>query len=209
MIGMDISKSVFHLHGVDGAGAVVLRRTLRRGQVVKAFAKLAPCVVALEACATSHYWGRSLAALGHEVRLVPPSYVKAYVKRGKNDALDAAAVAEAASRPSMRFVALKSEAQQAMLSAHRVRSMLVRQRTMLINLLRAQLAEFGLVSAKGRDGLSRLAALVRDEADARLPAWLARCCGSRWRRSRRWSASCAGSTRRCSPESGRTRRRAI
>lgn len=169
-IGLDISKSVFHLHGVDSVGEVALRRKLRRGEVLNFFAKLSPCVVALEACATSHYWGRALSALGHEVRLIPPSYVGAYVKRGKNDAVDAAAIAEAASRPSMHLVALKSEAQQAMLSAHRVRSMLVRQRTMLINLLRAQLAEFGLVSAKGRDGLSRLVALVREPADERLPA---------------------------------------
>ena len=111
-IGLDIAKNVFQVHGVDAAGTVVLRKTLRRRQVLRFFASLAPCLIGLEACAGSHYWARELAALGHEVRLMPPSYVKAYVKRGKSDALDAAAIAEAVTRPSMRFVPVKRPAQQ-------------------------------------------------------------------------------------------------
>lgn len=169
MIGLDIAKSVFQVHGIDAAGAVVVRRKLRRGQMQSFFSRLEPCVVALEACGTAHYWGRELQALGHEVRLVPPAYAKAYVKRGKNDAVDAAAICEAASRPSMRFVPVKDAAQQAALTPHRVREMLIKQRTMLINSLRSQMAEFGLVAAKGRQGLGALLAILRDPAETRLP----------------------------------------
>lgn len=172
MIGLDIAKNVFQVHGVDGSGAVVARRKVRRGQLKDYFSRLPPCVVALEACGTGHYWGRELAALGHEVRLVAPSYVKGYVKRGKNDAVDAEAICEAASRPSMRFVPVKSEGQQVSLSRHRTREMLVKQRTMLINTLRGQLAEFGVVSTQGGGGLRRLLSLVHDGGESGLPAGL-------------------------------------
>ena len=166
-IGLDLAKHVFQVHGVDANEAVVEKRRLRRGQVLGYFAKLAPCRVGLEACATAHFWARELRRLGHEVRLIPPQYVKAYLKRGKNDAADAAAICEAATRPSMRFVPIKSEEQQAVLIMHRARDLLVRQRTQLINALRGHLAEFGLVVAKGIGRVDELLALA--QADARLP----------------------------------------
>ena len=169
-IGLDIAKSVFQVHGVDAEDRVMLRRKLSRGQVLKFFAGLDPCLVGLEACATSHYWARELAALGHEVRLVPPSYVKGYVKRGKSDAVDAEAICEAVTRPSMRFVPIKSADQQAAMVSHRLHDMLIRQRTMLINLLRSQMAEFGLVTPRGRQGVAALVALLDDATDTRLPA---------------------------------------
>lgn len=168
-IGLDIAKNVFHLHGVDKAGRAVLRKQLRRSQVLKFFKMLEPCVVGLEACGGSHYWARELMALGHEARLVSPSYVKPYVKRGKNDAVDAEAICEAVTRPSMRFVPVKSAAQQAALSPHRVRDMLIRQRTMLINTLRSQMAEFGVVAPKGRAKRAVLIGVLHDEGDRRLP----------------------------------------
>src|SRR5499427_7986278 len=127
-IGLDLAKRVFQVHGVDAAGAVVVRRRLHRSQVVSYFSRLAPCVVGMEACATAYYWGRVLSELGHTVRLIPPAYAKAYVRRNKNDPADAAAICEAVSRPSMRFVAIKSEAQQAAAGLHKVREMLVKQR---------------------------------------------------------------------------------
>jgi len=163
MIGLDIAKNVFQVHGVDEAGEVTLRKKLRRRDVLSFFAAQEPCVVAMEACGTAHHWARELAALGHEVRLVPPSYVKAYVKRSKNDAVDAAAIYEAASRPSMRFVPVKTLERQAALVPHRVRDMLVRQRTMLINALRSQMAEFGVVVPKGRHRLGELIAMLRED----------------------------------------------
>jgi transposase len=168
MIGLDIAKNVFQVHGVDAAGEAVLCRKLRRREVVRFFAALEPCVVAMEACCAAHYWARELAALGHEARLVAPCYVKPYVKRGKNDAADAAAICEAAGRPSMRFVPVKSVAQQAALVPHRLRDLLVRQRTMLINALRSQMAEFGMVAPKGRHKLAELVATVHE--DDRVPA---------------------------------------
>ncbi len=160
-IGMDIAKSVFQIHGVDSAGQVVLRRQLRRSAVLKFFGKLAPCVVGLEACASAHYWGREISALGHDVRLMPPTRVKPYVKRGaKNDQADAAACCEAVSRPSMQFVPLKPVEQQVALMRHRVRQLLMEQRTRLGNALRAHLAEIGLVAIKGEGGLAALLRLV-------------------------------------------------
>ena len=167
MIGLDIAKSAFQVHAIDGSERVVLRRKLRRGQLLEFFGRLAPCVVGMEACGTAHHWARELMALGHEVRLIAPSYVKGYVKRGKNDAVDAAAICEAAGRPSMRFVPVKSAAQQAALTVHRSREMLVKQRTMLINALRSQLAEFGVVSRQGREGVKALLAALHEET--RLP----------------------------------------
>ena len=163
-IGIDLAKNVFQVHGVDAGGTVVIVKKLRRLQMLAFFAKLSPCVVGMEACATSHHWGRELEALGHDVRLMPASYVKAYVKRNKNDAADAAAICEAVTRPSMRFVPIKTAEQQAALMLHRTRDLLVRQRTQLINAMRAHLAELGLVAARGREGVQALIAVVGDEA---------------------------------------------
>ena len=166
-IGLDLAKQVFQVHGVDQAGHVVLKRRLRRAQVVPYFAALPPCLIGMEACATAHFWARELRSLGHEVRLMPPQYVKAYVKRGKNDAADAAAICEAVTRPSMRFVPVKTEDQQATLLMHRGRELLVRQRTQLINAVRGHLAEFGLVAARGPWNVPLLLASL--EEDERVP----------------------------------------
>lgn len=169
-IGLDIAKSVFQVHGVDGSGAVTVRRSLRRGQVLTYFAKLPRCLVGMEACATAHYWARELGALDHDVRLIPPAYVKAYVRRNKNDAADAAAICEAVSRPSMRFVAVKTAAAQAATGLHKVRALLVKQRTMTINALRGLMAEFGIVAAKGPQHVGELLAIVAAQDDGRIPA---------------------------------------
>src|SRR6266850_2105931 len=168
-IGLDIAKSVFQVHGVDVAGAVVIRKRVSRAKVLEYFGELPQCLVGIEACPSAHHWGRELEALGHTVRLMPPSYVKAYLKRSKNDANDAAAICEAVTRPSMRFVALKTKEQQASLMLHRTRQMLVRQRTMLINAMRGHLAELGIVSAKGRNGTGELLRIITDGADGRIP----------------------------------------
>ena len=163
-IGIDLAKNVFQVHGVDEAHEVVVVRQLRRKQVIPFFAKLAPCLIGMEACATGHYWARELMELGHTVRLIPPVYVKAYVKRQKNDAADAAAICEAVTRPSMRFVPVKTEEQQAALTVHRARDLLIRQRTQLTNALRAHLAEFGIVAEQGREGLNKLVEIISDAA---------------------------------------------
>jgi transposase len=163
-IGVDLAKNVFQVHGVDSAGKVVITRQLRRKQVLEFFSKLPGCLVGLEACGTGHHWAREISRLGHTVRLMPPSYVKGYVKRSKNDAADAAAICEAVTRPSMRFVPIKSTDQQALLMLHRTRDLLIRQRTQLINALRAHLAEFGLVAETGREGLAQLGAIITDES---------------------------------------------
>jgi transposase len=168
-IGLDLAKHVFQVHGVDADGATVLRKQLRRGQVLAFFSRLPSCLVGLEACATAHYWARELGALGHEVRLMPAQYVKAYVKRNKNDAADAAAICEAVRRPTMRFVPAKTADQQAAVLLHRGRERLVRQRTALVNALRAHLAEFGVVAPQGLRNVGKLIAIVRDADDARLP----------------------------------------
>jgi transposase len=157
------------VQGVDGAGVVVIRKRISRAKVLVFFADLQPCLIGIEACPSAHHWGRELEALGHTVRLMPPSYVKAYLKRSKNDANDAAAICEAVTRPSMRFVALKTKEQQASLMLHRTRQMLVRQRTMLINAMRGHLAELGIVSAKGRNGTGELLRIITDGADGRIP----------------------------------------
>jgi transposase len=165
-IGLDIAKSVFQVHGVDVDGAVVIRKRISRAKVVEFFATLTPCLVGIEACPTAHYWSRKLQALGHTVRLMPPSYVKAYLKRSKNDANDAAAICEAVTRPSMRFVPTKSEQQQSALMLHRSRQLLVRQRTMLSNAIRGHMAELGVISAKGRNGTAELLKIIaKDEED--------------------------------------------
>ena len=169
-IGMDTSKSVFQLHGVDAAEKPVLRKTLRRKQFLALLAKLEPTKIGLEACGAAHYWARELGALGHEVLLLPPQYVKAYVKRGKTDAGDAAAICEAVTRPSMSFVPVKGVEQQGLSMLHSARSQLIGQRTQLINAVRGHLSELGIIAARGLLGLAELAAIVRDESDRRLPA---------------------------------------
>jgi transposase len=168
-IGLDIAKNVFQVHGIDATEKVVVRKQLRRGKMIKFFAALPPCLVGMEACATAHYWARELTRLGHEVRLMPAKDVKAYVKRNKNDAADAEAICEAVRRPTMRFVRAKSAEQQGRLMQHRTRDLLLRQRTQVINALRAHLAELGIVAAQGREGLKELLAIIADQADARLP----------------------------------------
>ena len=161
-IGLDLAKRVFQVHGVDAAGAVVLRRQLKRRQVAGFFAKLPRCLIGMEACGTAYYWGRTLQALGHTVRLIPPAYAKAYVRRNKTDPADAEAICEAVTRPAMRFVPLKSEADQAIAAVHRVRERLIAQRTQLINMLRGQMAEFGVVVAKGPQHVKELTIELAD-----------------------------------------------
>jgi transposase len=174
-IGLDLAKNVFQVHGVDAEGAVLIRRQLRRRQVLPFFKKQPPCLIGMEACATSHHWAREITALGHEVRLMPPRYVKPYVKRNKNDAADAEAICEAVTRPTMRFVAVKSAERQSLLMLHRTRELLVRQRTMLVNALRAHMAEFGVVARAGLPQVKELLATIADEEDQRIPP-LARTC---------------------------------
>ena len=174
-IGLDIAKSVFQVHGVDDAGAVVMRKRVGRAKVLEFFAGLAPCLVGIEACPSAHYWSRELQALGHTVKLMPPSYVKAYLKRSKNDANDAAAICEAVTRPSMRFVPIKTQEQQTGLMLHRTRQLLVRQRTMLSNAIRGHMAELGIISAKGRNGTAELLQIIGDAANDLIPP-VARFC---------------------------------
>src|SRR3954471_20324106 len=155
-IGLDLAKHIFQVHAVDETGKVAIRKRLRRSEVLPFFAGLSPCLIGMEACATSHHWARELIKLGYTVKLMPPAYVKAYVKRGKTDAADAEAICEAVTRPSMRFVPVKSAEQQSVLMLHRMRALLIRQRTMLVNALRAHLAEFGIVAAQGVRPLASL-----------------------------------------------------
>ena len=168
-IGLDLAKHWFQVHGVDAKGRVVVRRRLRRSGVIAYFQSLEPCLIGMEACATAHYWARELTALGHTVKLMPPAYVKAYVKRNKNDAADAEAICEAVRRPTMRFVQVKSAEQQSRLILHRTRDLLMRQRTQVINALRAHLAELGITAAQGREGIKELLKIIASEQDVRLP----------------------------------------
>jgi transposase len=168
-IGLDIAKNVFQVHGIDSDEKVVIRKQLRRRQVLAFFKALAPCLIGMEACATAHYWARELTKLGHEVRLMPAKDVKAYVKRNKNDAADAEAICEAVRRPTMRFVRVKTPEQQGRLMQHRVRDLLMRQRTQVINAMRAHLAELGIIAAQGREGTKELLAIIAVDGDARLP----------------------------------------
>ena len=169
-IGLDIAKAVFQVHGVDSGGAVVIGKRISRSKMLEFFTDLPPCLVGIEACPSAHHWGRELALLGHTVKLMPPNYVKAYLKRSKNDANDAAAICEAVTRPSMRFVPIKTKEQQTALMLQRTRQLLVRQRTMLSNALRGHLAELGVVSAKGRDGTAELLRIIANGADDRVPS---------------------------------------
>jgi transposase len=188
-IGLDIAKSVFQVHGIDAEGNVTLRRRVKRRYVLAFFQKLPPCLVGIEACASSHHWSRELQALGHTVRLMPPAYVKLYVKRHKNDAVDAEAICEAVTRANMRFVATKTPEQQSCLTLHRTRHLFIRQQTSVINAIRAHLAEFGIVAPVGRHGVEQLLGVVADADDRRLPD-VARSCvaalGAQLRMLKKW-----------------------
>ena len=177
-VGLDLAKSVFQVHAADQDGRPVVRKKLRRGQVLEFFAGLSPCLIGLEACASAHYWARKLQALGHEVRLIPPQYVKPFVKTNKNDAADAEAICEALMRPTMRFAAVKSAEQQSVLMLHRARELLVRQRTMLINALRGHCGEFGIVVAQGASNVTALIEMIEDPEDERLPTLAREALGS-------------------------------
>lgn len=174
-IGLDIAKSVFQVYGIDAEDRVIVRRQLKRRHVLTFFEKLPPCLVGIEACASSHHWSRELKALGHTVRLMPPAYVKPYVKRQKNDAADAEAICEAVTRANMRFVATKTPEQQSCLTLHRTRHLFIRQQTAVINVIRAHLTEFGIVAPIGRKGVEELLDVVADPSDKRVPE-VARTC---------------------------------
>jgi transposase len=174
-IGLDIAKSIFQVHGVDAEGNVIFRRQLKRRYMLPFFQKLPSCLIGIEACASSHHWSRELQALGHTVRLMPPAYVKPYVKRHKNDATDAEAICEAVTRPNMRFIATKTPEQQSCLMLHRTRHLFIRQQTSVINAIRAHLAEFGIVAPVGRNGVEQLLGIAADVNDKRLPE-VARAC---------------------------------
>src|SRR5512145_2906555 len=174
-IGLDIAKSVFQVHGIDAEGKVLIRRQLKRRHVLPFFQRLPACVVGMEACATSHHWSRELKTLGHTVRLMPPAYVKPYVKRQKNDATDAEAICEAVTRANMRFVETKTPEQQSCLMLHRTRQLFIRQQTSVINAIRAHMAEFGIVARVGRKGVEQLLDVVADARDRRVPE-VARAC---------------------------------
>jgi transposase len=187
-IGLDIAKSVFQVHGTDAEGNVIIRRQLKRRYLLAFFQKLPPCLVGIEACATSHHWSRQLKALGHAVRLMPPAYVKPYVKRQKNDATDAEAICEAVTRANMRFVETKTAEQQSCLMLHRTRQLFIRQQTSVINAIRAHLAEFGIVAPVGRHGVERLLEVVADVSDKRVPEVARACLAALGVRLRRFKA---------------------
>lgn len=168
-VGLDIAKNIFQVHGIDDEGNVIIRRRLRRKQVLEYFAKLPSCLVGLEASGSAHYWARELTDLGHDARIIPPSYVKPYVKRGKNDAVDAAAICEAVGRPTMRFVPIKTEEQQAALMIHKARQLLMRQQVMLANALRSHMAELGFTVARNMENVSKIISVIEDDLDESLP----------------------------------------
>jgi len=203
VVGIDLAKSVFQVHGVDAHGKVVLRQRLSRARLLPFFMKLPACLIGMETCASANHWARELIALGHEVRLMPPHYVKPYVKRSKNDASDAEAICEAVTRPTMRFVGVKSPEQQSVLVLHRTRLILTRQRTQIGNAIRAHLAEFGIVAPVGRQGLDRLFAVITDPSDTRVPV-AARACLSMLAASTAWFLpTCSRPTGRSGPTAGR------
>jgi len=168
-IGLDLAKNVFQVHAVDQKGRVIVRKKLRRTMVNTFFAKLSPCLVGMEACGSAHHWARELQRLGHNIRLMPPQYVKPYVKRSKNDATDAEAICEAVTRPTMRFVPIKATEQQASLMLHRTRDLLVKQRTMLANAFRSHLSEFGIIAATGMGNIAKLITIVKENKDDDIP----------------------------------------
>jgi len=169
-IGIDLAKNIFQVHGVREDGSVAFNRPLRRAQMLPFFTKLAPCLIGMEACSTSHYWGRELTALGHQVKLMPPAYVKPYVKRGKSDAADAQAICEAVTRPTMRFVEIKSADQQAILCQHRARTIMVGQRTQLSNVIRGLIGEFGITIRKGLESIRLFAGNIENGNAPDIPA---------------------------------------
>lgn len=177
VIGLDIAKSVFQLHGLDADGTIVLQKRLTRARLLPFFEKLPPCLIGIEACGSSHFWARELSKFGHEVKLMPAQYVKPYVKRQKNDMADAEAIAEAVTRPSMRFVPAKVPDEQSAMMLHKVRMMLNRQLVMLTNAIRAHMAEFGIVAPVGRGGVDRLLAIIDEDDEDRLPAEARLCLG--------------------------------
>jgi transposase len=177
-IGLDLAKHVFQVHGIDQEGQVLIRRQLRRGELIGFFRRLPPCLIGMEACSTAHFWARELAALGHEVRLMPAAYVKPYVKRGKSDTLDAEGICEAVTRPTMRYVAVKGPEQQAVLMLHRTGDLLVRQQTMLVNALRGHLAEFGIIAPQGLPSVPKLVGLAEKARGTGLPELAWRCIRS-------------------------------
>lgn len=174
-IGLDIAKSVFQVHAISEAGEVVVRRQLKRRQVLQFFGAIKPCLIGMEACATAHHWARELAKLGHDVRLMPPRYVKPYVKRNKNDAADAEAICEAVTRPTMRFVPVKTVDQQSVLMLHRTRQLFIRQRTTLINSIRAHLTEFGIIAGIGRNGVEALLEVIAKGENDSIPTEARSC----------------------------------
>jgi transposase len=174
-VGLDRAKHVFQVHGIDQDGQVLIRRQLRRGELINFFRRLPPCLIGMEACSTAYFWARELAVLGHEVRLMPAAYVKPYIKRGKSDVLDAAGICKAVTRPTMRYVAIKSPEQQAVLMLHRTRELLVRQRTMLVNALRGHLAEYGIIAPQGLPSVPKLREVAEKAQGAALPDLAWRC----------------------------------
>ena len=168
-VGLDLAKNVFQVHAINSVGEVVVRKTLRRAQMQRFFEQLEPCLVGIEACGTSHHWAREISKLGHQVRLMPPAYVKPYVKRGKSDASDAEAICEAVTRPTMRYVAIKSPEQQAILALHRTRDLFVKQRTQLVNMIRSLLAEFGVEIRRGIEQALMVAKRITEEQLADIP----------------------------------------
>src|SRR3954463_10127453 len=162
-IGVDLAKNYFQVHALTSDGGPAVTRKVKRSKMHEVFSQIEPCRVGMEACGSAHYWARQLVAMGHEVVLLPPAYIKPYVKRGKNDAVDAAAICEAMSRPDMRFVPIKSADQQAVLMLHKTRELLVKQRTMIVNALRGHLSEFGLIAAKGIERVHELVAMALGE----------------------------------------------
>ena len=176
-IGLDLAKSVFHLHGMDHEGQAVLRKKVRRGQVLKFFGTLPPCLVGMDACGSAHHWTRALSAQGHAVRLIPPHYVRPFLKTNKHDAADAEAIAEALMRPTMRFAPIKSVDQQAVLMLHRSRELLVKQRTMLINAVRGHCSELGMTACQGASRVNDLLVMIENPDDPRLPTFAREALG--------------------------------
>jgi transposase len=198
-VGLDLAKPVFQVHGIDQDGQVLIRRQLRRGERIGFFRRLPPCLIGMEACSTAHFWARELAALGHAVRLMPAADVKPYVKRSKRDALDAEGLCEAVTRPTMRFVAIKTPEPQAALMLHRTRDLLVRQRTMLVNALRGHLAEYGIIAPQGLPSVPKRIGRAEKARGTALPELAWRCIRLISLRSRTSMAALAKSSRRFWP----------